>query len=109
MIADLTEHLMKFRKIAQFWREEGADFTEMSLEEHLAVKKLVKLGVTSGLLSFPAQCEENLLSLLQQFYVSLNVKKKSFVGFPWIVGVVFIICSGNVEKYDSQPIVKKIN
>lgn len=101
MIADLTEHIAKFRKVAQFWREEcSEEYAEICFEEHCVVKKLVKLGITTGLLAFPAQCEENLLNLLQQFYVSLNVrKKKGFVGFPWIVGVVFVICSGNIEKF----------
>lgn len=108
VIIDLTEHILKFRKIAEFWRE--TEIFEISLEEHFAVKKIVKLGIASGLLSFSTQCEENLLLLLQQFYVSImRVKQKSFTGFPWIIGVVFVICSGNIEKYCLLNVVATYN
>lgn len=97
---DLTEHMQKFRKTTDFWRDEsGTESCEVTAEECIAIKRIVKLGISLGLLSFAAQCEENLSFLLQHFYVSLNVKKAGFVGFPWIVGVVFIICSGNVDRF----------
>lgn len=99
VLVDLIEHMEKFRRSPDFWREEGsAEYVKVSPEDCVAIKQIVKLGIHSGQLSFATQCEENLLSLLQQFYVSLNVKREGFVGFPWIVGVVFVICSGNIEK-----------
>lgn len=98
VLADLVEQVEKFRKCDDFWKQTTECF-ELSREDICGVKEAVKYGVTLGLLSASGQCEENLCSLLRQFYVSWNVEEGSFCGFPWILGVVFVICSGNIEKY----------
>ncbi|KAF2905643.1 hypothetical protein ILUMI_00533 [Ignelater luminosus] len=102
VIIDLVDQIPKIATQNNFtWPSSSSAVLGLFAEEQYGISLVTKFGIQIGVLQSSAQNEENLTLLLKQTRTFLNVEYEEFVGFDWFTSIVFLICSGNIEKCKS--------
>ncbi|GLV35386.1 hypothetical protein CBL_01464 [Carabus blaptoides fortunei] len=80
------------------WPDNERILPELFPEDLVGISLIVRFGANNKILQPSFQYETVLAHLLKQVSSFLNIERDKFDGFDWFVGIVFLICGGNMER-----------
>ncbi|KAF5284568.1 hypothetical protein FQR65_LT02394 [Abscondita terminalis] len=102
VVLDLIEQLLKSSS-STVWPSGDVVLYGLFPEDYYGVTATVQYGIHNNLLHPSMQNDENLMMLLKQTRTFLGYRPEEFIGFDWLIAVIFLMSSGKIEKC-KQPI-----
>ncbi|XP_044254097.1 uncharacterized protein LOC123004751 [Tribolium madens] len=106
LLAILLEKIPKtyvYRKVELQWPPSDSVYYQLHPEDFYGVSLIIDYGLKTGLLK-PLQEKEHpekLIFLIKQSRAFIGHQPENFTNFDWFVGIIFLMCSGNLDQCKS--------
>ncbi|KAK4886176.1 hypothetical protein RN001_002447 [Aquatica leii] len=104
IVLDLIEQVLKSLSTKSTWPSLDIVLYGLFPEDYYGITTVVQFGIHNNLLHPSMQNDGNLILLLKQSRTFLGYRSEEFIGFDWLVAVIFLMSSGKIEKC-KQPLI----